>query len=170
VEVDGPFHFSVNTNSPLGQTMIRRRLLRAVGWTVISVPYHTWCMRALHEGMSCCGLTMRTAVLRLPLESNAFQPRPPTPTSLRYKLPLDQRAVYLSRLLVRKDGSFHQQIMQVSEDLLSTEFKRGLGREAGVDALSDEEGEAGVRRRLVPRNLGELLEREGLMLTKGAAK
>lgn len=42
VEVDGPFHFSVNTNSPLGQTMIRRRLLRAVGWTVISVPYHTW--------------------------------------------------------------------------------------------------------------------------------
>ena len=42
IEVDGPFHFSVNTNSPLGQTMIRRRLLRAVGWTVISVPYHTW--------------------------------------------------------------------------------------------------------------------------------
>ena len=42
IEVDGPFHFSVNSNSPLGQTMIRRRLLRAVGWTVISVPYHTW--------------------------------------------------------------------------------------------------------------------------------
>lgn len=42
IEVDGPFHFAVNTNSPLGQTMIRRRLLRACGWTVISVPCHTW--------------------------------------------------------------------------------------------------------------------------------
>lgn len=51
VEVDGPFHFSVNTNSPLGQTMIRRRLLRAVGWTVISVPYHTWCVR--HKVLRC---------------------------------------------------------------------------------------------------------------------
>lgn len=60
--------------------------------------------------------------------------------------------------------------MQVSEDLLSTEFKRGLGSEAGLDALSDEEGDAAARRSLVPRNLGQLLEREGLMLTKGAAK
>ena len=42
IEVDGPYHFSVNTNSPLGQTMIRRRLLRAVGWNVISVPFHAW--------------------------------------------------------------------------------------------------------------------------------
>ncbi len=42
IEVDGPFHFAVNTNSPLGQTMIRRRLLRACGWIVISVPCHTW--------------------------------------------------------------------------------------------------------------------------------
>ena len=40
--MDGPYHFSVNTNSPLGQTMIRRRLLRAVGWNVISVPFHAW--------------------------------------------------------------------------------------------------------------------------------
>ncbi|KAL4427968.1 hypothetical protein ABPG75_002057 [Micractinium tetrahymenae] len=137
IEVDGPFHFSVNTNSPLGQTMIRRRLLRAVGWTVISVPYHTW-----------------------------------------YKMPPEARPSYLSRLLVRKDGSFHDAIMKVSEDLLSTDFKKGLGREAGADALREDEDTAGGgggggrdgRGPLVPRNLGKLLEREGLMLTKSAAR
>ena len=66
---------------------------------------------------------------------------------------------------------------QVSEDLLSTEFKKGLGSEAGADALKDEEEEAGssggstaARPRIAPRNLGRLLEREGLMLTKSAAK
>lgn len=132
IEVDGPFHFSVNTNSPLGQTMIRRRLLRAVGWTVISVPYHTW-----------------------------------------YKLPPEARASYLSRLLVRKDGSLHGAIMKVPEDLLSSEFKKGLGREAGADAGSEDGDAAGGgrdRAPLMPRNLGRLLEREGLMLTKSAAR
>ena len=94
--------------------------------------------------------------------------------------------MYLSRLLVRKDGTFHQQIMQVPEDLLSTEFKKGLGSEAGADAFSEdeeEEGEegstsgsgrgsrgSGVRPRMMPRNLGKLLQREGLMLSRSAAK
>jgi hypothetical protein len=63
----------------------------------------------------------------------------------------------------------------VSEDLLSTDFKTGLGSEAGADALEDEEEDevqaaAISRRRRAPRNLGQLLKREGLMLTKSAAR
>lgn len=42
IEVDGPFHFPVNARTPLGHTMIRRRLLRAAGWTVMSIPWHEW--------------------------------------------------------------------------------------------------------------------------------
>jgi hypothetical protein len=42
VEVDGPYHFPVNSRTPLGHTMIRRRLLRASGWTVIPVPWFDW--------------------------------------------------------------------------------------------------------------------------------
>jgi hypothetical protein len=65
----------------------------------------------------------------------------------------------------------------VSDELLPTEFKRGLGSEAGADAMRDAEEEevaaaaAGVGPRpLAPRNLGELLAREGLMLTHSAAR
>lgn len=42
IEVDGPFHFPVNARTPLGHTMIRRRLLRAAGWTVLSIPWYEW--------------------------------------------------------------------------------------------------------------------------------
>lgn len=42
IEVDGPFHFPVNARTPLGHTMIRRRLLRAAGWTVMSIPWYEW--------------------------------------------------------------------------------------------------------------------------------
>ena len=42
IEVDGPFHFPVNARTPLGHTMIRRRLLRAAGWTVVPIPWYEW--------------------------------------------------------------------------------------------------------------------------------
>jgi hypothetical protein len=42
IEVDGPFHFPVNARTPLGHTMIRRRLLRAAGWSVIPIPWYDW--------------------------------------------------------------------------------------------------------------------------------
>lgn len=42
VEVDGPQHFAVNTNQPLGHTVLRRRLLKALGWDVVSVPHFEW--------------------------------------------------------------------------------------------------------------------------------
>ncbi len=42
IEVDGPFHFPVNARTPLGHTMIRRRLLRAAGWAVVPIPWYEW--------------------------------------------------------------------------------------------------------------------------------
>ena len=67
---------------------------------------------------------------------------------------------------------------------LSAEFKKGLGREAGADAAADEEDAvvvgmlagggvgdaAGPPKSRLPRNLGKLLGRQGLMLTKSAAR
>ena len=42
IEVDGPHHFTSNTNQPLGHHVLRRRLMAAMGWDIISVPYFTW--------------------------------------------------------------------------------------------------------------------------------
>lgn len=42
VEVDGPYHYPVNSNKPLGHTIVRRRILRAGGWRVVSIPHFEW--------------------------------------------------------------------------------------------------------------------------------
>ena len=42
MQVDGPHHFTTNTQTPLGATVGRRRLLAARGWTVVSIPYFLW--------------------------------------------------------------------------------------------------------------------------------
>ncbi|KAL0022739.1 hypothetical protein WJX77_009701 [Trebouxia sp. C0004] len=42
IEVDGPYHYTLNTHQPLGHTLLRRRLLTAIGWIVVSVPYFDW--------------------------------------------------------------------------------------------------------------------------------
>ncbi len=42
VEVDGPFHYAINAVKPLGHTIGRRRILRAGGWRVVSIPYYDW--------------------------------------------------------------------------------------------------------------------------------
>lgn len=42
LEIDGPSHFSRNSNALLGHTVLKRRLLRAAGWTVIPIPFHEW--------------------------------------------------------------------------------------------------------------------------------
>lgn len=42
VEVDGPHHFTANTLRPLGEMFIRKRLLEARRWTVVSVPFFSW--------------------------------------------------------------------------------------------------------------------------------
>jgi hypothetical protein len=34
VEVDGPVHYTVNTLRPVGATLLKRRLLRCLGWQV----------------------------------------------------------------------------------------------------------------------------------------
>ncbi|KAL6777066.1 hypothetical protein ACKKBF_B20085 [Auxenochlorella protothecoides x Auxenochlorella symbiontica] len=56
VEVDGPHHYPFNSFAPLGHTWVRRRVLRACGWKVLSVPFwaweqrHTWEERARYLG------------------------------------------------------------------------------------------------------------------------
>jgi len=40
LEIDGPTHFSRNSNGLLGHTVLKHRLLRAAGWTVIPIPFH----------------------------------------------------------------------------------------------------------------------------------
>lgn len=34
IEVDGPVHYTVNTLRPVGATLLKRRLLRCLGWQV----------------------------------------------------------------------------------------------------------------------------------------
>lgn len=45
IEADGPTHFAINTRRPLGATLLKRRLLSQLGWTVVDVPFFEWDMR-----------------------------------------------------------------------------------------------------------------------------
>ena len=42
LEFDGPSHFTRNTLEPLGHTRLRDRLLSAMGWHVVSIPFFEW--------------------------------------------------------------------------------------------------------------------------------
>ena len=46
LEFDGPSHFTknfgLNTLEPLGHTRLRDRLLSAMGWHVVSIPFFEW--------------------------------------------------------------------------------------------------------------------------------
>ena len=46
IEVDGPSHFLLpdgrGERKPNGHTLLKRRLLKAAGWRVISVPFFEW--------------------------------------------------------------------------------------------------------------------------------
>jgi hypothetical protein len=42
IEVDGPSHFTTNTLEPMGHTLLRDRLLSAMGWHVVSIPFFDW--------------------------------------------------------------------------------------------------------------------------------
>ncbi len=42
LEFDGPLHFTRNTLEPLGHTRLRDRLLSAMGWHVVSIPFFEW--------------------------------------------------------------------------------------------------------------------------------
>ena len=39
VECDGPSHFLSNTRRENGRTVAKRRLLEALGWKVVNIPY-----------------------------------------------------------------------------------------------------------------------------------
>ena len=42
IEVDGPSHFVGRTHAPTGATALKRRQLRAAGWSLVPVPYWQW--------------------------------------------------------------------------------------------------------------------------------
>ena len=42
IEVDGPTHFTSNTQQPLGHTLWRNEQLAALGWQVLTVPSQLW--------------------------------------------------------------------------------------------------------------------------------
>jgi len=42
VEVDGPFHFLGDGRTPSGSTLLKRRLLGLLGYTVVPVPFWEW--------------------------------------------------------------------------------------------------------------------------------
>jgi very-short-patch-repair endonuclease len=42
LQFDGPSHFTTNTLEPLGHTRLRDRLLSAMGWHVVSIPFFDW--------------------------------------------------------------------------------------------------------------------------------
>lgn len=42
MEVDGPAHFLRNTGHPMGHTVMKRRILEHLGYSVVSVPHYEW--------------------------------------------------------------------------------------------------------------------------------
>ena len=42
IEVDGPVHYTYNTNRHLGTSVLKRRLLKCLSWDVITIPYYEW--------------------------------------------------------------------------------------------------------------------------------
>ena len=51
IEVDGPSHFTSTVPlRPLGETLMRRRALSAMGWHVVSVAYDSWqALKTVHH-------------------------------------------------------------------------------------------------------------------------
>ncbi len=40
--MDGPCHFTVNTQRHLGPSLLKRRMMALSGWRVAAVPYFEW--------------------------------------------------------------------------------------------------------------------------------
>ena len=71
IEFDGVSHFTVNTLEPLGHTGLRDRLLSAMGWQVVSIPFFEWDRLHQPEQMDTY---VRQRLVRHPLKSQAMCP------------------------------------------------------------------------------------------------
>jgi very-short-patch-repair endonuclease len=65
LEFDGPSHFTRNTLEPFGHTRLRDRLLSAMGWQVVSIPFFEWA-RLLEQAQM--DAYVRQRLLQLPPE------------------------------------------------------------------------------------------------------
>jgi hypothetical protein len=152
IEVDGPFHFPVNARTPLGHTMIRRRLLRAAGWTVLSIPWYEWfSMHSWEERLDYLTDMLSRADDRFAhrlrpatqeLLSTDFEPGPPSKTTKNR--PLDASAVTAS-------GSFDE-----GEDgPVLNYYRPASGPNGALDA---------------DNGLMQVLSRSNVLLTTGAVR
>ena len=71
IEFDGPSHFTRNTLEPLGHTRLRDRLLSAMGWQVVSIPFFDWARLDQPEQMDAY---VKQRLVRHPLKSQAMCP------------------------------------------------------------------------------------------------
>lgn len=58
IEVDGPWHYATNCPHTLGKTLLKHRVLKSQGWTVLSVSHVTCAM--LHTLMATVKLERDT--------------------------------------------------------------------------------------------------------------
>lgn len=65
LEIDGPTHFSRNSNTPLGHTVLKQRLLRAAGWNLIPIPFHEVRQSCLFIANSSCKSQKRPALMQI---------------------------------------------------------------------------------------------------------
>ena len=42
IEVEGPLHNAINSRVPLGATVFKHRLLKAMGKNLVTIPYWEW--------------------------------------------------------------------------------------------------------------------------------
>ncbi|KAK9844941.1 hypothetical protein WJX74_008931 [Apatococcus lobatus] len=75
IEFDGPYHFTVNLQQPMGSTLLRRRTMRALGWTLISVPFYHW--------HSLLTVPDKAAYLYVILEKAGVMPARATPAQMQ---------------------------------------------------------------------------------------
>ncbi|CAG9465764.1 unnamed protein product [Pedinophyceae sp. YPF-701] len=104
IEVDGPSHFCTNTRTPTGPTLMKRRLLRALGWSLVPVTIYEW-QRLRSDKAKRRWLQDRLTPLLVDSGSPATTP-PPAPRRRRSprRPESDERTLRRSRTMLSQGG------------------------------------------------------------------